>query len=215
MDITLIDRIILLITGVVAAYMVYYFFSKNNSGKNKHEHNLWYITSFAVLFIAGVLIILFGFNVLSNPLIKVLATLIPFGIAIGLVHQFYPKYYRYYLGFLLIGFPLIILVSFGVIHTRAVYPVFHAIAGLTILIVPLLVAGSGQSNNRFIWVSVGGALIGIGGLALASLGFGRPLLGILTEQVVFTILAPILLLMSVAFAYGFEKRVKISNSSKS
>ncbi len=215
MRITIFDQIILLLTGVIAVYMVYYFFREYNSKKTKQEYYLWYMASFGVLFVAGVLIVLFGFGVLGSPLIKVVATLIPFGIAIGLVHQFYYKYYHYYLSFLFTGFLLIMLENFGVFQTRTVYPVFHAIAGLTIFLVPIVVARSGQVGYRFIWVGIGGALIGIGGMTLASLGFGQPLMGVFTSEVVFAILAPILLLMSMSFAYGFEKKVKINNISTS
>ena len=49
---------------------------------------------------------------------------------------------------------------------------------------------------------------GIGGIALAFLGAGKPLLGIFTEEVVFTILTPILLLMVLGFTYGFVKKMK-------
>lgn len=206
MEITAIDRIILLLTGVIAAYMVHYFYTKYNSKKPKQEYYLWYMVSFGVLLVAGVLIVLFGFGILSSPLVKVVATLIPFGIAIGLVHQFYYKYYHYYLSFLFTGFLLILLVNFGVFQTRVVYPVFHAIAGLTIFLVPVVAVRLGQIGYSFIWVGIGGALIGIGGMALASLGFGQPLMGIFTSEVVFAILAPILLLMSISFAYGFVKK---------
>ena len=213
MEITVIDRIILLLTGVVALYLVYSFYNEYNMHKTEKSYNLWYITSFVVLFVAGLLTALFGFKVLASAFIKIVATIIPFGIALGLVREFYPKYYRYYLVFLIIGFILILLATTGALQTRVVYPVFHAIAGLTIFLLPVLAARAKLAPAKFIWVGVGGALIGIGGMALASLGFGQPLMGIFTSKLVFTILAPILLLMSVSFAWGFQKDIKISKIS--
>jgi len=55
-------------------------------------------------------------------------------------------------------------------------------------------------------VTVGGTLIGLGGIALAFLKTGSQLL-FFSEQFVFTILAPLLLLMTLAFAWGFAKSI--------
>lgn len=215
MKITILDQILLLLTGVLALYLMYVFYNQYKAKKTLVNYNLWYIVSFTVLLVAGLLIIFFGFTVLATPFVKIVATIIPFGIALGLVNEFYPKYYSYYLGLLILGFLLIMLVNMNAFQALAVYPVFHLIAGLTILLVPFVVARAKVTGIKFIWVSVGGALIGIGGIALASLSFGQPLLGIFTQEVVFTILTPILLLMSAAFVYGFVNKLKIDNSSKS
>ncbi|MDD2551339.1 MAG: hypothetical protein PHQ56_01830 [Dysgonamonadaceae bacterium] len=215
MEITIIDRILLLLTGALALYLMYVFYNEYKAKKSRVNYNLWYIVSFTVLLVAGLLMIFFGFAVLANPFIKIVATIIPFGIALGLTKEFYPKYYPYYLGFLILGFLLIMLINMSVFQALAIYPVFHSIAGLTIFLLPFIVARAKIMESKFIWVGIGGALIGIGGIALASLSFGRPLLGIFTEELVFTILTPILLLMSMAFAYGFANKLVIDNSSTS
>ena len=63
-----------------------------------------------------------------------------------------------------------------------------------------------DAPKGFFWVGIGGALIGIGDLALASLTItGAPLFGIFTKDLVFTILAPLLFLMTLAFTLGFSK----------
>jgi len=54
---------------------------------------------------------------------------------------------------------------------------------------------------------VGGLLIGIGGIALAFLTANSQLL-FFSQDVVLNILAPLLLLMTLAFAYGFIKDIK-------
>lgn len=215
MEITIIDRIVLLLTGALAFYLMYFFYNGYKAKRNRKNYNLWYIVSFTVLLVAGLLLIFFGFSVLASPFIKIVATIIPFGIALGLIKEFYPKYYPYYLSFLSLGFLLILLVNMGVFKTSVIYPVFHAIAGLTIFLVPFMVASAKRTSVKFIWVGIGGALIGIGGMALASLGFGRPLLGIFTVELVLTILTPILLLMSMSFAYGFVKKAETINNSTS
>jgi len=54
---------------------------------------------------------------------------------------------------------------------------------------------------------VGGLLIGIGGIALAFLTAGTQLL-FFSQDVVLMILTPLLLLMTLSFAYGFTKDIK-------
>lgn len=57
------------------------------------------------------------------------------------------------------------------------------------------------ATGLFAWVGAGGALIGIGGIALAFLKAGVP---ILPASFIFAILAPLLLLMTASFAWGFR-----------
>jgi len=205
METTLLDQVILLITGLTAVYLIYRFIQaiKGTTGRTKYFYH--YIVSFAVLFVSGVLIILFDFAVLARPEIKIVATLIPFTIASGLMCQFYEKYAKVYVLFLVLGFILIILQNYGVIDTKLIYPIFHSLAGLTIFLIPILAVKDKVAEKGFVWVTVGGTIIGIGGMALAFLGAGKPLLGIFTAEVVFTILAPILLLMTLAYTWGFMK----------
>ncbi len=162
----------------------------------------------AVLFVSGVLVILFDFAVLARPEIKIVATLIPFALATGLMCQFYQKYAKPYVMFMMLGFILIILMNYGIIDTKIIYPIFHSIAGLTIFFIPIIAVSNKTAHKGFLWVTLGGTLIGIGGIALAFLGAGKPLLGIFTAEVVFTILSPILLLMVLSYTMGFMKNMK-------
>ena len=208
MEITLFDQIVLLLTGLTAVYLAYRFFQEYKESDVKPKQNIYYITAFLVLFVSGVLIIFLGFEILSNPLISIVATILPFGIAMGLICEFYRKYAIAYLGLMVIGLVAISLQQYGVIEMKMIYPIFHSIAGLTIFFVPIFIVKNNKAHKGFIWVTVGGTIIGIGGIALAFLGAGKPLLGIFTAEVVFTILTPILLLMALAFTYGFMKKIK-------
>ncbi|MCD6090907.1 MAG: hypothetical protein J7J72_05365 [Bacteroidales bacterium] len=207
METTLLDQVILLITGLTAVYLIYRFIQANKDTAEQTKYYYHYIVSFAVLFVAGVLIILFDFAILARPEIKIVATLIPFALATGLICQFYEKYAKPYVLFLMLGFILVILQNYGVIETKLIYPIFHSIAGLTIFFVPIIVVKNNAANKGFIWVTVGSTLIGIGGIALAFLGAEKPLLGIFTAEVIFTILTPILLLMTLAYTWGFMKNM--------
>lgn len=207
METTLLDQALLLLTGLTAVYLIFRFLQAAKKSNVKQNFLFHYITAFAVLFVAGVLVILFDFAVLARPEIKIVATLIPFGIATGLVCEFYQKYAKAYLGLLVLGFLLIVLLNLGLLNAKFIYPIFHSIAGLTIFFIPILLVSKKLVNSGFIWVTVGGTLIGIGGIALAFLGAGKPLLGIFTAELVFTILTPILFLMTLAFTYGFMKHL--------
>jgi len=207
MEITILDRVLLLLTGIVAVYLIFRFIQETRAAETKPRHNIHYIIAFAVLFVSGVLIIIFGFDILARPCIKTVATILPFALAMGLICEFFKKLRVLYLVVLLGGLILIGLETFGVFELKIIYPIFHAIAGLTIFFVPILAVSKEMAPKGFIWVTVGGAIIGIGGIALAFLGAGKPLLGIFTEELVFAILTPILLAMSLGFAYGFMKKI--------
>lgn len=87
-------------------------------------------------------------------------------------------------------------------------PVFHGVAGFVIFLGPFFAK---DAPKGFWWVGIGGALIGIGGIALAFLTAGSQLL-FFSQDVVLSILAPLLLLMTLAFAWGFTKDILASDS---
>jgi len=203
---TLFDQIILLLTGLVAVYLIWRFYGRYS--KDKAIHDIDYMLGFAVLFISGVLLIFLGWDILASPYVLTVATLIPLGISMGLVNQFMPEYKKAYGWFALIGFLAIAITSIGGMSLKSIaVPVFHGVAGLTIFGLPLyLCVGTKTAPKGFGMVSIGGLLIGIGGIALAFLVAGKQLLFFSTEFV-FTILAPLLLLMTLAFAWGFMKDI--------
>jgi len=205
---TILDLVLLLLTGVTALYMIYRFVTALKTSEDKPRYYIMNIIAFAVILVAGVLVIFFDFQVLNRPEIKIVATLIPFALAIGLVCRFYKQYANYFKIFLLIGLILIILLNYDVISAKFIYPIFHSVAGLTIFALPIIAVKKKLVDPGFIGVTIGGAIIGIGGIALAFLGAGKPLLGIFTADVVFAILTPILFLMTLGFAYGFMKDLK-------
>ena len=133
------------------------------------------------------------------------ASLIPLGISMGIAEEYYPAWKKAFKWFAVIGFLAIAVTSIAGMADlkRIAVPLFHGVAGFVIFLGPFFAKGAPKG---FFWVGIGGALIGIGGLALASLSFGAPLFGIFTEKLVMTILTPILLLMTGAFALGFAKK---------
>ena len=203
---TILDRLVLLVTGLVALYITWQFYVRYQSKKALHD--IYYMMAFIVLFVSGVLLIIFGFGILSSPLVLTVATLIPLGISMGLVNQFLPEYKKAYSWFSLIGLMAIAVTSIGGMSLKSVaVPVFHGAAGLIIVLLPIVLCSKGKAAKGFFWVSVGGALISLGGMALAFITSGKQLL-FFSPTVVFAILAPLLLLMALAFTWGFLKDIK-------
>lgn len=200
----LLDQAFLLATGLFALYLCVNFY--RNYNKQKEIYNIYYLISFAVLLVAGLLLIFLTYDVLASPFIVIVSTLIPLTLALGLVTQFYPQQEKYFLIFVITGL-------FAIAATRFTGPsglgtvilaTVHSIAGLTIFFIPIISAKNNIASKDFIAVTVGGTLIGIGGIALAFLKVGKPLL-FFTEDFIFMILAPLLLLMAASFAHGFIK----------
>ena len=137
----------------------------------------------------------------------VVATLIPLGLSVGLVTEFYQKYAKGYLIFSLIGLIVILITRFAQVGGFAifVYALVHSIAGLLIFFIPILATKTEKAPGGFIMVTVGGLLIGVGGIALAFLKAGVP---ILSAETILAILAPLLLLMTLAYTWGFVKNIK-------
>lgn len=205
---TILDRAILLATGLVALYLIWRFYQAYQSSPDKPNSFIYYIISLAVLFVAGVLLVIFTYAALDSPLVVIVSVFIPAGLSLGLVSAFYPKYERAYLAFALIGLIAIAVTRFTGPKALAtiVLIIVHTVAGLLIFGVPIFAVSGKKAPTGFIWVTVGGALIGLGGIALAFLKTDRQLL-FFSAEFVFTILAPLLLLMTLAFAWGFVKKL--------
>jgi len=209
------DRIILLLTGLLAIYMISFFLKRQKNEKTAGRHNFHYIVSFTVLLVSGLLLIILGWDILgllghgsgTSKFVAVVATLIPFTLATGLVCEYHKDKAKWFVILMLIGLILITLTRYvdgmELIGKRA-YPIFHAIAGLTIFFVPIFLIKADKVKSQFIWVTVGGTLIGLGGIALGFLTAGKQLL-FFSPEFVLMILALLLLLMTLCYMYGFTK----------
>ncbi len=70
------DRLVLLLTGLIAIYLIWYFVKKQKDPETACSCNIYYLVLFAVLLVAG---------------------LIPFSLATGLVIKLRPEYGKGYL----------------------------------------------------------------------------------------------------------------------
>ncbi len=204
----ILDRIVLLVTGLTALYLVWRFWRRYQVKRGLYD--IYYMMGFLVLLVSGLLLIFLGYGILASPWVLTVASLIPLGISLGIANQYFPGWKKGYAWFALIGFLVIAISSIGGFETakKIAVPLFHGVAGLVIFIGPIYASMKDiAASKSFWWVGVGGALIGLGGIALAFLTAGTQFL-FFSQALVLTILAPLLLLMTLAFAWGFVKDIK-------
>jgi hypothetical protein len=191
------DRILLSLTGLLAAYQIVVGIDDLGSFPI-----ICYTISFGILLVAGLLLILLGFEILDSPWVVIVSTIIPLSLALGLVWEYLPAWREAYLAYVVIGFLAIVitrLATHGKV-TILVLAVVHGIAGMTIFLMPIILSMTGKAGPGFALVGLGGALIGMGGLLLSFLKTGRP---ILSRATILKVLPVLLLLMTAAFVSGF------------
>ncbi|MFZ5808560.1 MAG: hypothetical protein ACOY16_04680 [Chloroflexota bacterium] len=201
MKISSLNRLLLLLTGLLAAYQI--AIAIDGLGTLAVAS---YTVGFGVLLVASLLILILGYEVLELPIVVVVSTLIPLALSLGLVSEFLFAWQRFYLAFCLLGFSAIFLtrlLSAPMKMATIVLALVHGVAGLVIFILPIVLALSGKSGFGFLLVGVGGGFIGIGGLFLSFLKAGSP---ILSREMILKILPLLLVLTTASFVAGFALR---------
>ena len=194
---TILDRILLLITGLLAAYLIIVGINGFST-----VPIIAFTIAFGILLVAGLLLIILGFSVLESPIVVILSTIIPLSLSLGLVWEYFPAWKIGYLVFALVGLTAVIITRTSTKGKGAVITLatVHGVAGVLITFVPFILSINGTTSGRFAFVGVGGALIGIGGLLLAFLKTGKP---ILSKERILSVLPALLLLMTLAYVIGF------------
>lgn len=196
--ITIRDRLLLLATVLVAAYQII-------AGLDGLAPlSIWiYTLGFGILLVACLLLIILGYEGLESRGVVIVSTAIPLSISLGLVSVHLSSYFYPYLAFCLVGFGATGVTRF-VLSSKAstlVLALVHGTAGLVITILPLILRIQGQVPAGYLLVSLGGGLIGLGGLLLAFLRAGKPLL---SQESLYQLLPIILFLMSLSLLGGFS-----------
>ncbi len=196
--ISILDRVLLLITGLLAAYQV--AVGINGLG---NVPIIAYTIGFGVLLVAGLLMIILGFEILDSTVVIIISTIIPLSLSLGLVWEHLETWRSLYLSFVIAGFLAILITrSFpmpGMLPTITLAFV-HGLAGLIIFLLPSILAANGTMKPGFALVGLGGALISIGGLLLSFLKAGKP---IFPKKTILHVLPGLLLLTTTAFVMGF------------
>ncbi len=199
MKMSVLDRILLLITCLLAAYQIVVGIDAMGE-----LPIIAYTIAFGVLLVAVLLLIILGFEVLDSPVVVIVSTIIPLSLATGLVWQYAPSVRIPYLLFAIFGFTAVVITRSITIKNNLpviTLAVVHGVAGMTIFLLPILVSVQGATESIFALVGVGGALIGVGGLLLAFLKTGKP---ILSRETILKILPGLLLAMTLCFVIGFK-----------
>lgn len=199
MKLTFRDRILLLLTALLASYQV----AVGIDGFSTPPI-IAYTIGFGALLIASLLIFILGFEVLDLPIVVIVSTIIPLALSLGLVWQRLASFRTSYLLFAIGGFLAVTLTRSIPMQNKLpviTIAVTHGIAGMTIFLLPIILAVQGATHPLFSLVGVGGGWIGILGLLLSFLKTGKPILSRNTIMRLF----PILLLLTTAFfVAGFK-----------
>ena len=193
-----INRILLFLMELLAAYEVI------NGGNSQKMIATWaYTVGFGSLVISGLILIVIGYETIHRPLVVTIATIIPLAISLGLIADFFPAFTIYYLLFAIAG--LLLVATTRVIDNAQKSVLFlapiHGVSGLIIFFAPIILSFQNITQPGFLWISVGGALIGLGGLLLSFLRTGK---AVLSQQTVFRLLPPLLFLTTLCFVLGFN-----------
>ncbi len=198
MKMTPTDRILVLVTALLASYQI----AIGIDGLGAVPITA-YTIAFGALLVAMLMLIILGFGALDSPIVAIVSTVIPLALSLGLVWEHLASFRTPYLLFALIGFAAVGLTRFLPTPGRAstiVLALVHGVAGLTIFLLPSILAADGTMGPGFALVGLGGALIGLGGLLLSFLKAGRP---VLPRKTVLKVLPGLFLLMTACFVTGF------------
>ena len=197
MKITVLDRILLLLTVLLAAYQIVFGIEGSTPLAVAS-----YTVAFGVLLVAALLLIILGFEVLDNPAVVIVSTIIPLSLSLGLIAEFFPQYAPAYLIFVVAGLLAVAFSRYTAPQKTAtiILILVHGISGLLIFGLPIYLSVIGTTNNGFVLVGIGGGLFGIGGMLLSFLKTGRP---ILPRERILSILPVLILLTTTAFVAGF------------
>lgn len=169
--------------------------------KKSVDYLSWIISSIGFLAVAGALVAL-GLVALEQPYAPYLGTIYPAFLAIGLLYRKEGvDWWKYYFYFTVIMF-ILMAIGHGA-NVRGLMigaeVLLHVISGLIIVFLPIVEFFGGRWNVKYLVISLGGIVIGIGGMALASIVAGAP---ILPEKLVISLLHPILALSAFLIAIG-------------
>ncbi len=201
MKMSVLDRILILLTGLLAAYQIVVGIDDLSTAPI-----IAYTIAFGVLLVALLLLIILGFDALESPVVVVVSTVIPLSLSLGLVWEHLASFRIPYLLFTILGFVAVVFTRSAPIPAgnrvpTIVIAIVHGVSGMIIFLLPIVISLQAEVRPAFSLVGVGGALIGIGGLLLSFLRTGRP---ILSRATILRVMPGLLLLTTLCFVAGFK-----------
>jgi len=201
MKVSALDRLLFLATAVFASYQI----AIGIEGLGEVPI-LAYTIGFGALLVAGLLILILGFEVLQSPIVVVVATIIPLSLACGMVWEYLAAWRVWYVSAATLGFIAVGVTRFARLSRRVatlILALVHGMAGLTIFLLPLSMVATQRAGLGFGLVSLGGALIGGMGLLLSFLRMGAP---ILNQEKLLKAFPLLFLVITVTYVLGFNWR---------
>ena len=169
--------------------------------KKSIDYISWTISSLG-FFIIAVALAIMALDALALPITIYLGSIYPSFLAIGLLYRKDKEgqIWKYYLYFTVI---MLILMAIGQ-ATGTVLKVgslvtLHSISGLIIVFLPIIEFLGKRWNINYLMFTIGGIVIGIGGLALATVQAGAPMLPF---DLVVQLLHPLLFISAFLIALG-------------
>lgn len=200
MKLAIFNRIVFLITGIIAG-------SKIISGMDTYSDltTFYFTVAFGVLLLACLLLLLIGFEIMENNFVAVVAALIPISLSLAIINNRLPEYYLIYAIIIGIGFLIAIYLRFYATEKIASlsFGLIHGVSGTVIVLIPIVLLLTSSIQLQYVFVSVGGIFIGIGGMLLAFVKAGKP---ILSKELVISLFPIILFIATTAFVIGLSIR---------
>ena len=196
--ISILSRIIYLLTGIMASYEII-----NGMDNYSNLITTLYTISFGLLLLASLLLLVMGFEIMENDYIAIVASLIPITLSLGLVID---KLEHYTMYAALIGSSFTIatvlrLFSKGKTSSLSL-GVIHFISGAVIFLLPIILYYLNKAEIHILLISLGGLLIGSGGMMLGFLKAGKELL---SKEKIQTLFPIILFFTTIAFIFGLAE----------
>ena len=195
MKISILNRIIFLLTGHMAGYKII-------SGMDNYSDltTTLYTISFGLLLLASLLLLLMGFEIMENDYVAVVTSIIPITLSLGLVTDKL-EHATIYSFIITLSFIIAVFLRFfssGKIASLSLGAI-HLLSGSVVFFLPIILFVGGKAGIQILMISFGGILIGIGGVFLGFLKAGKLAL---EKGKIFSLFPVILFLTTTAFVIG-------------
>ncbi len=165
----------------------------------------YYTFSYGIFLVSTILMILLGVDIIEQDLAALAASLLPLGFSMGLVGEFLLECHFLYSTLIALLYAGLTIQKLRKQDKQALIfqILLHGLSGLVLFIMPLVLLLQGKVETSFLGVSIGTGLIAVGGMALAFLKSGKPLL---SKDQIYAIFPTVLLLAVLAFSIGIGPR---------
>ena len=192
----MLNRIILLLVAILAGFQIV----SGIEGLGTIPI-AYYTFSHGIFLISAILMLIMGVDIIEHDVAALAASTLPLGFSMGLVGEFFLEYHLVYASMVSILYAGLVIQKLRKKDKAALLfqILLHSFSGLVLFIMPLVLIVQGKVPISFIGVSVGTGLIAIGGMALAFLKSGKPLL---SKEQIYLIFPLVLCMAVIAYSVG-------------